>query len=124
MPEDYDLLLRLIGSADRICLSPNIATEIDNFLNDYGRSTLKKRWWRQWSALLKTSIEVYKESVELLDHADADRMCLGLADWSVAEIAYQGIPVLTTDSKLHGYLSTLDGVVAHNFNHYRSHLDE
>ena len=99
---DFTLLDRLVGTSRSVHVSPNVLTEVDNFLKR-GKAVGTMDGQRVFRSLVQTRLEEKYESSSLL-MADQTYLRLGLADCSIDKLADQGHVVVTNDSKLNNEL--------------------
>lgn len=114
--KDFDTLKHLRSNFSRIVTTPNILTEVSNFVGQLGNPAKK-----QCFEVLSTVIDVLEEKFIASTDATADRVFLrlGLTDATISRLADSPFPVLTTDFDLWRYLSDR-GIDALNFNHIRA----
>jgi len=114
--KDFDTLKHLVSSFSRIVTTPNVLTEVSNFVGQLENPARK-----QCFGLLSTIIDVLEERFITSADATADRafLRLGLTDAAILRLADSPYPVLTTDFDLWRHLSDR-GIDALNFNHIRA----
>ena len=115
--DDYDRLLGIIASVERVLVTPNTLTEASNLLayHQYGRG--RSRLYERLRWLIDASEEITVRSADASSNSSYTR--LGLTDAALLEVATADTPVLTADFGL--YLAALekDPFSALNFDHYR-----
>jgi hypothetical protein len=115
--EDFVLLKKILSSADRIVVTPNILTETSN-LAGYIAEPARMHIYQMLRALIDGPLEeqhiVSKQAV-----ARDEFLCIGLTDSAILEMATSSHVLLTVDLDL--YLAALrHGIKAENFNHRRA----
>ena len=103
--EDFDLLLRLIGSAKgpkRVFVTPNTLTETSNLLGQH-RDPERSLFFERLRFLIENSKEVVVASATAASNSAFNR--LGLADAALFEAVTDETPLLTVDIEL--YLQVL-----------------
>jgi hypothetical protein len=101
-PEDYGLLVDLIGSFSPLVTTPHILTEVSNPL---GRSSqpLTSALFEGFAELIRLLVEHHVPSRELAGHEHL--AVFGLTDLGILEIATsQKCLIITADSPLADYL--------------------
>jgi len=117
--EDYDTLLMFVGFFDKLITTPNILTEISNFVGQLADPKKLRVFEFLRDEILLTTAENYLDSNTVA--ATSPFTALGLTYAAVAELAGgRGIAVLTDDLKLYRTLTSRDGIDAVNFNHLRN----
>ena len=108
--DDYELLIRVMGAAKQIVVTPNTLTETSNLLGDI-HST--------FSVELQSIIEQSRELI--VASVDASRIPvfhrLGLTDAALWELASAEMPLLTVDLDLFIAASSKNPHAAVNFRH-------
>lgn len=116
LPDEYDLLVAFTQAFKKLVTTPNILTEVSNFVNQ-----LKEPERAQCYALLAKSTEVIQESylpsLEVVKQGWGFQK-YGLTDCGLLTLARDKYLVLTDDLKIASYLQSQD-VAAVNFNHLR-----
>jgi hypothetical protein len=114
--KDFETLKHLISNFTRIVTTPNVLTEVSNFVGQLENPARK-----QCFELLSNIIAVVEERFIASEDATADRtfLRLGLTDATISRLADSPFPVLTTDFDLWRSLSDR-GIDALNFNHIRA----
>jgi rRNA-processing protein FCF1 len=115
IPEDYDLLLRILKSFSKIVTTPNILTEVSNLANQLGEPERSQCFQR-----LAQHIPIFEEQyIESTIAVTTDRFVqFGLTDCGIAEVARGQYLVLTDDLKLANYLQWKE-IDTINFNNIR-----
>lgn len=121
VPEDYDLLLRIIGLFQKIVTTPNILTEVNSLANQLGepeRSQCLAIFSRVILGLDGIDIlkEFYIESKTVATNQGFTKF--GLTDCGIIDLVRDKYLVLTDDLKLAAYLSK-EGIDTVNFNNLR-----
>lgn len=119
--DDYDLLVRLLGSFTELVTTPHILTEVSNLGN-----SLPESYKRDWYTNLATLIASQQERVGLRERwtpaADLIKMpeflVFGITDTALTELA-SGALVVTEDYRLSGVLRS-QGVPVLNFGDLRN----
>jgi hypothetical protein len=112
---DIPLLNRILGSFQSILTTPQVLTEVSNFLGQappYAQRQLKNIFAEYISARQ----EIYVRSADLATHKAFFE--LGLTDCSLEDASLQHT-VITTDYRLTGKIVSMGGR-ALNFNHARA----
>jgi rRNA-processing protein FCF1 len=126
VPEDYDLLLRLLEYfLPKIVTTPNILTEVNSLANQIGEPERSQCYTKLAQAVVRLD-EHYIESNIAVEVNSFTRF--GLTDCGILELARGGTHpegnrylVLTDDLKLAIHLQN-SGVDAINFNHLRDYF--
>lgn len=111
---DFELLVGILKRFDRVTTTPNILTEVSNFLGQVPGHA--RNFFNTFSARMKDIEEAYQPS-QLLASRDYFPD-FGLTDSSIIEEARGKYLVLTVDLPLYSYLSGV-GIDVINFNHLR-----
>ena len=113
---DYEILLDLLGTVDRIFVTPNTLTETSNLLSQHGEPE-RSRFFDRLRFIIHESEEVVVASAEASDNSAFGR--LGLTDAALLEAVTDETPVLTVDLGL--YLAALEKSdrAAVNFTYHR-----
>jgi hypothetical protein len=115
VPEDYDLLVRIVQFFQRIVTTPNILTEVNSLMNQLGEPE-RSRCLMNFSQNIAILEESYLESQSA---AAAELFIkLGLTDCGIIQIAKQPCLILTDDFRLANYLQSMNIDVI-NFNNIR-----
>lgn len=113
---DYYLLGEFISKFENILITPNILTEVSNFLNQLHENE-KQEYYLIFNRLIKHLSEKYVESNRI--SSDDKFYKFGLTDIGIRELSKGPFLVLTDDLKLYSYLSS-EKIDTINFNHIRS----
>lgn len=111
---DFDLLVKLIGSPSRIVVTPNTVTETSNLtaqITEPARTQIMAVMGR----LLQKTEEVYIESRIAATHKSFSR--LGVTDSVLLNVMAEDRTLLTVDLDLY-IAATRRGLKAVNFNHH------
>ncbi|MDQ1088488.1 MULTISPECIES: PIN domain-containing protein [unclassified Siphonobacter] len=104
--EDFQLLLQVIGDLNQLVVLPNIWTEVDNLLNNFG-GTYKYPYLERITEIISVTSEKYLDSVSgTKTHSFYE---LGLTDSLILEYAKECKFLITSDSKLSDY-ATASGI--------------
>ena len=112
--KDFDILKAFIGYF-KLVATPNILTEVSNLTNDVNDES-KQNLLEYFGKLIEIIDENYVPSKSV--NIQALRK-FGLSDSVIFNLAKSGMPVLTADFPLYGYLSS-QGLNVLNFNHIRT----
>ena len=115
VPEDFDVLQRLLRFFARIITTPNVLTEVSNLSGQLGEPA-RSECFRSLAEEISVLEEHYVASSGAADEEAFAR--LGLTDSGIALLCRDHYPVVTTDFALAGYLRKL-GIAVINFNHLR-----
>jgi hypothetical protein len=114
VPEDYELLKRLLALFIRIVVTPNILSEVSNLAGQMGEPVKSVCF-----SCFFDNIEVMKESYVESRIVSRDHLVrFGLTDSTTFLLSSQPILVLTDDFRLSNYMSH-HGLDVINFNHIR-----
>ncbi|NUO79552.1 hypothetical protein HUU05_05715 [candidate division KSB1 bacterium] len=116
-PEDYDLLENFVRYFSNIVATPNILTEVSNFLNQLP-DNIKVEHFLEFADIIRSLNEKYVASAVLAIQPQFEKF--GLTDFSIIAEARGKYLVLTDDFRLSNYLQSLQ-VDAINFNHIRTY---
>lgn len=117
LPEDYDLLVKILSYFDNIVTTPNILTEVNSLVNQLGEPD-RSRCLSVFAAGVERFNEFYLESTEVVK---TDKFAkFGLTDCGIINIAREQYLVLTDDLKLAHYLLKI-GIDTINFNNIRTY---
>lgn len=114
-PEDYDLLVGILGSFKKIVITPNILTEVNSLVNQIGEPE-RSNCLRILAQDISILSENYCESQIAAN--DGKFTQFGLTDCGILVTAKDKYLVLTDDLKLANYLQNQQ-VDAVNFNNLR-----
>lgn len=120
-PNDYDILLQIIGYFSRIVTTPHILTEVNSLMNTLGEPERSKALQILGQAMQNSDKvhEEYRDSFQIMRNEKFSDF--GLTDCGILEICQGRYLVLTDDFKLAGYLSS-QNIDTINFNHIRGLL--
>ncbi|NES04643.1 MAG: hypothetical protein F6K22_18505 [Okeania sp. SIO2F4] len=114
-PKDYDFLVEIISYFSKIVVTPNILTEVSNFINQLSEPERSQALEYLAKALTKWD-EFYVESSTA---TQVDKFTkFGLTDSGIISLAQGKYLVLTDDFKLANYLEKIE-IDTVNFNHIR-----
>ncbi|MBZ5564176.1 MAG: hypothetical protein LAP13_17355 [Acidobacteriia bacterium] len=114
-PEDFDLLVAVIGRFETVVTTPNILTEVSNFLGQLPGEA--RNFYAQFSAGIEKLDEHFILSRSLSSLSSFPK--LGLTDTGIIEEARGKYLVLTADLPLYAFLVNA-GTDAINFNDLRT----
>ena len=114
--QDYDLMVKLLDSVDRVFVTPNTLTETSNLLAHH-REPERSRFFEKLRGLIQESEEIVVASVKASSNNTFGR--LGLTDTVLLEVITAETPLVTVDLDL--YLAALEKgeVAVVNFTHLR-----
>ena len=115
VPEDYDLLQRILTYFQKIVTTPNILTEVNSLANQLGEPE-RSQCFSIFSEIISNMNESYIESRTITNTKNFAKF--GLTDCGILNVARGKYLVLTDDLKLANYLQNV-GVDAINFNNIR-----
>ncbi|MGK7938793.1 MAG: PIN domain-containing protein [Crocosphaera sp.] len=118
VPEDYDLLIKLINLFPTIITTPNILTEVNSLTNQIGEPE-RSKCLTIFAQLIAEIEEFSLSSQDIIKNNGFVKF--GLTDCGIIEVSKNQYLVLTDDFKLFNYLQKL-GIDAINFNHLRFYL--
>ena len=118
VPEDYDLLIKLINLFPKIITTPNILTEVNSLTNQIGEPE-RSKCCAIFAQLISEIGEVALSSQEIVKNNGFIKF--GLTDCGIIELSKNQYLVLTDDFKLFNYLQNLE-IDSINFNHLRVYL--
>ena len=118
LPEDYDLLIKLINLFPKIIITPNILTEVNSLTNQIGEPE-RSKCFAIFAQLISEIEEIALSSQEIVKNNGFIKF--GLTDCGIIELSKNQYLVLTDDFKLFNYLQKL-GIDSINFNHLRVYL--
>jgi hypothetical protein len=95
--KDFDVLLNLLECFNEAVVTPNVLSELSNLL-DEGYDPMRSQIWRKFRYFIEGTKEIYLMSGHLSDRSEFIR--LGVADYSMLELAKQRIAILSTDGAL------------------------
>ncbi len=112
---DISLLHQVLKSFREICTTPNVLTEVSNFLGQaptYAQTPLKK----EFAVYIESKKEIYTPSADLVVRQSFFNF--GLTDCTLEDASAEHT-VITTDHRLAGKIQKM-GRRAINFNHART----
>jgi len=115
LPKDYDLLVEIISYFSKIVVTPNILTEVSNFINQLSEPERSQSLEFLTKALTEWD-EFYIESSTATQVEKFTKY--GLTDSGIISLAKGEYLVLTDDFKLANYLEKIE-IDTVNFNHIR-----
>ncbi len=118
LPEDYDLLIKLINLFPKIIITPNILTEVNSLTNQIGEPE-RSKCFAIFAQLISEIEEIALSSQEIVKNNGFIKF--GLTDCGILELSQNQYLVLTDDFKLFNYLQKL-GIDSINFNYLRVYL--
>lgn len=110
-PEDYDRLLKVIDTLERVLVTPNTLTEASNPLE----SRSDYRFLDRLRLVIDRSEEIVVASAEAARNAAFPR--LGLTDAALLEAVSEERPLITTDLDLYTAALSKGANAAFNFTH-------
>ena len=117
VPEDYDTLLQILSSFNKIVTTPNILTEVNSLANQLGEPA-RSQCLSVFAERMARLNEFYLESTEVVRTDNFTKF--GLTDCGIATLAKNKYLVLTDDLKLASYLQKI-GIDTINFNNIRTY---
>jgi rRNA-processing protein FCF1 len=115
VPEDYELLVDIFQTFQKVLTTPNILTEVSNLINQLGEPE-RSQCFSIFARDIIQLDEIYTDSHTI---AATDKFTkFGLTDCGIASLAKGNYLVLTEDFKLANYLQTI-GIDTVNFNNIR-----
>lgn len=114
---DFDVLVKLLDTADKIYVTPNTLTETSNLL-PYGKRELRERFFKVLRFMIQESEEIVVASQQASEIPEFGR--LGLTDAVLIDIACKEIPIVTVDFDLYHAVASRDYRAAVHFNALRS----
>ncbi|MBX2968668.1 MAG: hypothetical protein KF803_04810 [Cyclobacteriaceae bacterium] len=108
--QDFNDLISVIGSIDKLIVLPNVWTEVDNLLNDFGGEQ-KYEYITRTIDTMKLSSEKYIESIKAVQ--SYTYYDLGLTDSLILECAKDCDFLVTSDSGLSDY-AIANGVLVYD----------
>ena len=115
--EDYDALMRLLGTVDQVFVTPNTLTETSNLLAQH-REPERSRFFDMLRHVIENSREIVVTSADASSNNAFTR--LGLADSALLQSVSTNTPVVTVDIDLYlaAWAQVPDSAV--NFAHLRN----
>jgi hypothetical protein len=114
-PEDFDLLIKILASYEKMLVTPHILTEASNLVSQIGEP-VKKTVLLTLSNLISDHQEVFEPSSEIVKHEQFLR--LGITDCAILRLIKKDIPFVTVDWDLF-QIASKDNKMATNFNYLR-----
>jgi hypothetical protein len=113
--EDYDLLIEFVRNFNRLIATPNILTEVSDFLGQLP-SDFHQLFFKHFAKNISNFKEIFTSSTDIasLDYFGK----FGLTDSGIIKDAPNNYFVLTDDFKLYNYLC-FKNIDAINFNYIR-----
>lgn len=96
--DDFERLTDLLAPFETIVVTPHALTEVDNLLGN-GSDERSRRSRKALETLVRSAVEVYRPSADLVDAAEFT--WLGLADVAQLLAVDEGVYLLTADGPLH-----------------------
>ena len=115
VPEDYDILVKILSYFNKIVTTPNILTEVNSLADKLGEPERSKCLSVFAEGVTRLN-ESYLKSTEAVRTDSFTKF--GLTDCGIATLAKNKYLVLTDDFKLTNYLENI-GIDTINFNHIR-----
>lgn len=115
VPDDYDLLQRIIAHFEQVIITPNVMTEVSNLMDKIGEPE-RSRCFALLAQVIPQLSEFYLESQSIAANSGFTKF--GLTDCGILDLAREQYLVLTDDLKLAVYLQR-EGVDVVNFNTIR-----
>lgn len=114
-PEDFDLLVQILKSFQRVVTTPNILTEVNSLANQLGEPE-RSKCLQIFGQTIARFEEIYKPSQQLAQLPEFQRF--GLTDCGILNLAQRSYLVLTDDLRLAATLQR-KGIDTVNFNNIR-----
>ena len=115
IPEDYDLLLQVLGYFQTVATTPNILTEVSSLANQLGEPE-RSQCFAFFAQGISTLEETYLESKGVV--TDQQFTKFGSTDCGILSFAKDRYLVLTDDLRLAAYLKRQE-IDTVNFNNLR-----
>lgn len=115
VPEDYDILVKILSYFNKIVTTPNILTEVNSLANKLGEPE-RSQFLSVFAKGVARLNESYLESTEVVRTDSFTKF--GLTDCGIATLAKNKYLVLTDDFKLTNYLQKIE-IDTINFNNIR-----
>ena len=96
-PEDYELLVELLGNYPQVLVTPNTLTETSNLLSQHAEPQ-RSRFFDTFRSLIEINKEIVVASLEASGNASFKR--LGLTDAALLEVVTPDTPLITVDPGL------------------------
>ncbi|MFN6528404.1 PIN domain-containing protein [Nostoc sp. ChiSLP03a] len=118
IPEDYDLLLRIIVRFRKLVTTPNILTEVSNFVDKLVEPE-RSQCFEIFAQFTKNVALLDEYYIKSLDAVNTEKFVkFGLTDSGILTLSKGKYLVLTDDFKLANYLPSVEVDVI-NFNNIR-----
>lgn len=115
--DDFDILVKLLDTGEKIYVTPNTLTETSNLL-PFGKKGLRERFFKVLRFMIQESEEIVVASEQASTVAEFSR--LGLTDSVLIDVACKETPVVTVDFDLYYAVASRDYRAAVHFNALRS----
>jgi hypothetical protein len=116
LPEDFDLLLRLVGMIPKIVTTPHVLAEVNSLSGQLGEPK-RTAYFAEFVTQIGVLDERYVASASAAAHAAFRR--IGLTDAGILSLAGKELLVLTDDFRFSNFLAAADADYI-NFNHIRA----
>ncbi len=113
-PDDYELLVELLGNYPQVLVTPNTLTETSNLLSQHAEPQ-RSRFFDTFRSLIEINKEIVVASVEASGNASFRR--LGLTDAALLEVVTADTPLITVDLDLYVAALAKAPGAAINFTH-------
>ena len=113
--DDFDILVKLLDTGEKIYVTPNTLTETSNLL-PYGKKELRERFFKVLRFMIQESEEIVVSSKDASIVPEFGR--LGLTDAVLINVASKETPLITVDLMLYLAVASRDPDAAVNFNHH------
>lgn len=117
-PEDYDRLLKVIDTLERVLVTPNTLTEASNLLRSRSDRRSDRRFHDRLRLVIDRSEEIVVASAKAARNAAFPR--LGLTDAALLEAVSEERPLITTDLDLYIAALSKGKNAAFNFTHIQN----
>ena len=114
-PEDFDLLVAIVGKFKRLIVTPHVLTEVSNLAGSLP-ANVKDACFQTFAAAIVAADETTMSSASVATRSEFRRF--GLADTIIMQVAARPTLILTIDFPLAQYLASHSLPVI-NFNHIR-----
>jgi hypothetical protein len=115
LPEDFDLLVRIIEHFQKVITTPNVLTELSSLINQLGEPE-RSQCYTVFTQQMNLLDEFYLESQEISQLERFPKF--GLTDLGILQLAKGKYLVLTDDLRFTSYLQSMEVDVV-NFNNIR-----
>lgn len=116
VPEDFDLLLRLIGQIPTVVTTPHVLAEVNSLSGQLGEPR-RTAYFAHFASRIGVLEERYVASASAAALAAFPR--IGLTDGGILSLAGRELLVLTDDFRFSNFLAAANADYI-NFNHIRS----